>query len=112
MSEVVEKKDSKRVRKVLTFMGSGSWTTQDGNKFSLSFLEKNPFRYDGQKCYEFVMTESWLKSILEYSKLSNLVSGTEYDVLVKYNSQFKSNYIVAIFQHDNKNDNNTYTLPF
>lgn len=110
MSEVAEKKDSKRVRKVLTFKGSGSWSTQDGVKYSLSFLEKNPYKYDGQKCYEFVMKQDWLKSILEYSQLDKLVPDMDYDVLLKYNHEYKSNYIVAIFTHDVSKD--TYTLPF
>lgn len=96
MSEV---RESKRIRRVLTFIGYNYFDSNNGQKVDLSFIDKNPYKYKGEKSYSYVMTSQWLKQLTDYSKCS-LVIGRVYDVLTKYNFEFKTDYIVGIFAHE------------
>lgn len=91
-------RESKRIRRVLDFVGYNYFDTRQGQKADLSFIDRNPFNYKGEKCFSFVMTSSWLNQLLDYSKC-NLELGCRYDVLTKYNFDFKADYVVAIYPH-------------
>lgn len=92
-------RESKRIRRVLKLIGYNYFNGADGQqKVDLSFTDDNPYKYNGVKAYSFVMTSSWLKSLTDYSHCS-LEIGCTYDVLCKYNFDFKMDYIVGIYNH-------------
>lgn len=91
-------RESKRIRRVLIFIGYNYFDTNQGQKVDLSFIDKNPYKYNGEKAYSYVMTSNWLKQLTDYSKCS-LEIGCQYDVLTKYNFEYKTDYIVGIYAH-------------
>lgn len=91
-------RESKRIRRVLDFVGYNYFDTNQGQKVDLSFIDRNPFNYHGEKAFSYVMTSAWLKQLTDFSKCS-LEIGCKYDVLTKYNFDFKTDYVVAIYPH-------------
>lgn len=98
MSEQIQTRESKKIRRVLKLVGYKYFDSATGQKADLSFLDENPYQYNGIKAYSFVMTSAWLKQLTEYSKVSMAI-GCKYDVITKYNFDFKADYIVAIYPH-------------
>lgn len=107
MTEV--NRESKRIRRVLKFVGYNYFDTNQGQKVDLSFIDENPYKYHGIKCYSFVMTSNWLKQLTDYSKCS-LDKDCYYDVLTKYNFDYKTDYIVGIYAHQTMEDLPTFNV--
>lgn len=97
--EVNSSNESKRIRRVLTFIGYNFFDSNSGQKVNLSFVDKNPFKYNGERSFTFTMTKAWLDQLLNYSH-ANLALGCKYDVLTRYNFEFKTDYICGIYVHD------------
>ena len=93
--------DSKRIRRVLQFIGYNYFDSNTGQKVNLSFIDRNPYKYNGERAFTFTMLSSWLNQLTEYSKCSMEI-GCQYDVLTRYNRDFQQDYIVAIYLHEDK----------
>jgi hypothetical protein len=98
MTEQTQTRESKKIRRVLKLVGYKYFDSASGQKVDLSFLDENPYQYNGIKAYSFTMTSAWLKQLTDYSKVSMGI-GCYYDVITKYNFDFKADYIVAIYPH-------------